>query len=122
MNAAIFASVLLASRLPSTLHVFAIIALATQLFALSPLLRQSIKVHTNWPIYDSALETMVQSDSDVLTATYLWKTTLAIYMGVYDNDFPSIGNDFEHVGCVVCKWYCFHRICLSSFHYLKSEI
>jgi phosphatidylinositol glycan class C protein len=44
LNAAIFASVLLASRLPSTLHVFAIVALATQLFAMSPLLRNSLKV------------------------------------------------------------------------------
>lgn len=49
LNAAMFASVLLASRLPSTLHVFALVALATQLFAMSPMLRRSLRVRAVWP-------------------------------------------------------------------------
>lgn len=44
LNAAIFASVLLASRLPSNLHVFALISIAIEIFALFPILRHYIKV------------------------------------------------------------------------------
>ena len=36
LNAAVFASVLLAARLPSTTHVFAVMALAVQMFVLLP--------------------------------------------------------------------------------------
>ncbi|KAG8986176.1 hypothetical protein FRB90_004180, partial [Tulasnella sp. 427] len=43
MNAAIAASVVLASRLTSNLHVFALVLYAVQLFALFPLLRQRIQ-------------------------------------------------------------------------------
>jgi phosphatidylinositol glycan class C protein len=43
LNAAIFASVILVSRLPSVLHVFAIMIIAIELFALFPYLRRSVK-------------------------------------------------------------------------------
>ena len=44
LNAAIFASVLLGSRLPSTVHVFALIFLAIILFALFPIMRHHLRV------------------------------------------------------------------------------
>jgi len=44
LNASIFASVCLASRLPSSWHVFATVAFAMQLFALFPSLRRQLKV------------------------------------------------------------------------------
>ncbi|KAJ7377787.1 hypothetical protein OS493_026354 [Desmophyllum pertusum] len=44
LNAAIFASVCLASRLPSSWHVFATVTFAMQLFALFPSLRRQIKM------------------------------------------------------------------------------
>ncbi len=44
INAAIFASVLLASRLESDMHVFGLILYAVEWFALFPILRRSIKV------------------------------------------------------------------------------
>jgi len=43
LNAAIFASVLLGSRLPSNLHVFVLISYAIELFALFPLMRHHLK-------------------------------------------------------------------------------
>ncbi|XP_015749922.1 PREDICTED: phosphatidylinositol N-acetylglucosaminyltransferase subunit C-like isoform X2 [Acropora digitifera] len=45
LNASIFASVCLASRLPSSWHVFATVAFAMQLFALFPSLRRQLKMH-----------------------------------------------------------------------------
>jgi len=47
LNAAIFASVLLVSRLPSVPHVFAIISVAIELFALLPMLRRSVKMYSS---------------------------------------------------------------------------
>jgi phosphatidylinositol N-acetylglucosaminyltransferase subunit C len=44
MNAAISASVVLASRLPDDLSVFALILFAVQLFALYPILRRRLQV------------------------------------------------------------------------------
>lgn len=44
LNASIFASVCLASRLPSSWHVFATVTFAMQLFALFPSLRRQLKV------------------------------------------------------------------------------
>ena len=44
LNASIFASVCLASRLPSSFHVFATVILAMQMFALFPSLRRQLKV------------------------------------------------------------------------------
>ena len=49
-NAAIFASVLLASRLTSNLHVFGLILFAIEWFALFPILRRSLKVITTFLI------------------------------------------------------------------------
>ncbi|KAG8952750.1 hypothetical protein FRC04_003673 [Tulasnella sp. 424] len=49
MNAAISASVVLASRLTSNLHVFALVLYAVQLFALFPLLRQRIQYRASVP-------------------------------------------------------------------------
>ena len=46
LNAAIFAAVLLASRLPSSAHVFVFVALAIQLFALFPILRDFLRVRS----------------------------------------------------------------------------
>lgn len=46
LNAAMFAAVLLASRLPSTTHVFMFIVLAIQLFALFPVFRDFIRVRS----------------------------------------------------------------------------
>jgi phosphatidylinositol glycan class C protein len=46
LNAAIFSAVLLASRLPSALHVFVFVALAIQLFALFPILRDFLRVRS----------------------------------------------------------------------------
>lgn len=43
LNAAIFASVLLASRLPSVLQVFGLVALAVLLFTFLPMVRFEIK-------------------------------------------------------------------------------
>lgn len=48
LNASIFASVCLASRLPSTLHAFATVILAMQLFALWPTLRKRLKKELPW--------------------------------------------------------------------------
>ena len=44
LNASIFASVCLASRLPSSWHVFVTVTFAMQLFALFPSLRRQLKV------------------------------------------------------------------------------
>ena len=44
LNAAIFASVCLASRLPSALHAFVIVFFAVQMFALFPEVRTRCKV------------------------------------------------------------------------------
>jgi len=46
LNAAIFASVLLASRLNSTLHVFSLISVSIEVFALSPILFHHIKKYS----------------------------------------------------------------------------
>ncbi|RYG50693.1 hypothetical protein EON67_04805 [archaeon] len=46
LNAAIFAAALLASRLPSTIHVFVFVCLAIQLFALFPLFRDYIRIRS----------------------------------------------------------------------------
>jgi len=46
LNAAIFASVLLVSRLPSVFHVYSVICVAIELFALFPILRRSLKVYS----------------------------------------------------------------------------
>lgn len=43
LNAAIFGSVLLASRLPTRVHVFGLVSLAVNWFALFPLLRSAIR-------------------------------------------------------------------------------
>lgn len=43
LNAAIFASVLLASRVPSNLHVFGLISIAIELFALFPIIRHYLR-------------------------------------------------------------------------------
>ncbi|XP_030853646.1 phosphatidylinositol N-acetylglucosaminyltransferase subunit C [Strongylocentrotus purpuratus] len=48
LNASIFASVCLASRLPTTLHAFATVILAMQLFALWPTLRKRLKKEVPW--------------------------------------------------------------------------
>ena len=45
LNAAIFASVCLASRLPSAFHAFVIVFFAVQVFALFPEVRMKCKVH-----------------------------------------------------------------------------
>ncbi|CAH3025571.1 unnamed protein product, partial [Porites evermanni] len=45
LNASIFASVCLASRLPSSWHVFVTVILAMQMFALFPSLRRQLKMH-----------------------------------------------------------------------------
>lgn len=44
LNAAIFASVCLASRLPTMWHAFATVTLAVEIFALWPVLRRQLKV------------------------------------------------------------------------------
>jgi len=44
LNAVIFASVLLGSRLPSNLHVFVLISYAIELFALFPIMRHHLKI------------------------------------------------------------------------------
>ncbi|GAM28491.1 hypothetical protein SAMD00019534_116670 [Acytostelium subglobosum LB1] len=46
LNAAIFASVLLSSRLHSNIHVFVLITFAIQMFALFPIVRHHIKRHS----------------------------------------------------------------------------
>ncbi len=44
LNAAIFASVCMASRLPTTWHAFATVTVAVEMFALWPILRRKLKV------------------------------------------------------------------------------
>ncbi len=44
LNAAVFASVLLGSRLQTDLHVFGIVSFAIEIFALFPILRHHMKV------------------------------------------------------------------------------
>ncbi|KAN0012174.1 hypothetical protein ACTFIU_007472 [Dictyostelium citrinum] len=46
LNAAIFASVLLGSRLPSNIHVFVLISYAIETFALFPIFRHHLKRHS----------------------------------------------------------------------------
>jgi phosphatidylinositol glycan class C protein len=46
LNAAMFAAVLLASRLPTTIDVFVFVVLAIQLFALFPIVRDFIRVRS----------------------------------------------------------------------------
>ena len=46
LNAAIFASVLLTSRLPSNIHVFALLSIAIEMFALFPILRHHLKQYS----------------------------------------------------------------------------
>lgn len=45
LNAAIFASICLASRLPTTWHAFSLVTFAFELFALWPILRRNLKIH-----------------------------------------------------------------------------
>lgn len=47
LNAAIFASVLLTSRLSSIYHVFAVVYLAIELFALFPIMRYHLMASTD---------------------------------------------------------------------------
>eukprot|EP01116_Phalansterium_solitarium_P003369 TRINITY_DN14188_c0_g1_i2.p1 TRINITY_DN14188_c0_g1~~TRINITY_DN14188_c0_g1_i2.p1 ORF type:complete len:455 (-),score=83.66 TRINITY_DN14188_c0_g1_i2:76-1440(-) len=46
LNAAMFASVLLASRLPSNAHVFALVSIAIEVFALGPIVRHHVRRHS----------------------------------------------------------------------------
>jgi len=46
LNAAIFATVLLVSRMPTVLHVYAVICAAIELFALFPIFRHSLKLYS----------------------------------------------------------------------------
>jgi phosphatidylinositol glycan class C protein len=46
LNAAIFASVLLGSRLPSNLHVFVLVSVAIEMFALFPIMRHYLKKYS----------------------------------------------------------------------------
>ncbi|KAL6072763.1 putative Phosphatidylinositol Nacetylglucosaminyltransferase subunit c [Balamuthia mandrillaris] len=48
LNAAIFLSVLMASRLSTSTHVFALLIAAVQIFAISPIIRHHIKRYAFW--------------------------------------------------------------------------
>lgn len=78
LNAAIFASVLLASRLPSTIHVFVFIVLAIQLFALFPIMRDYIRVRSDYThLWVAAILAGITLIMLLLTSTLL----AIIYMG-----------------------------------------
>eukprot|EP00667_Euglena_gracilis_P021655 EG_transcript_23812 len=66
VNAATFSSVLLASRLPSSLHAFSILALSMLLFGLYPVLQRHLKMHSirgflaaTWLLFGVALVSLL---------------------------------------------------------------
>ena len=68
LNSATFASVCLASRLPTVWHVFVTILFAISLFALGPLTRLKLKVHTAIVDDSSSIEAeQLSLHSDVAT-------------------------------------------------------
>eukprot|EP01128_Nolandella_sp_AFSM9_P000567 TRINITY_DN10718_c0_g1_i1.p1 TRINITY_DN10718_c0_g1~~TRINITY_DN10718_c0_g1_i1.p1 ORF type:complete len:331 (-),score=29.54 TRINITY_DN10718_c0_g1_i1:153-1145(-) len=71
LNAAIFASIILVSRLPSIHHTFAMVLIAIELFALLPILRHIIKV------YGTSMDLLFTwSAASITTLTFLPISTL----------------------------------------------
>ena len=87
LNAAMFAAVLLASRLPSTTHVFVFVLLAIQLFAVFPTVRDFIRVRS-----DAAHHAFTASIVALTFCLFLLSSTLLA--GVYVAACAFI--------CVVC--------------------
>ncbi|KAI9343450.1 phosphatidylinositol N-acetylglucosaminyltransferase subunit C [Zopfochytrium polystomum] len=68
INASMFASVLLASRLPTALHVFSFMSLAVEVFALFPILRRALR--------------NISPASDVLMAILLTAASTGLFFSV----------------------------------------
>eukprot|EP01130_Rhizamoeba_saxonica_P013865 TRINITY_DN5967_c0_g1_i2.p1 TRINITY_DN5967_c0_g1~~TRINITY_DN5967_c0_g1_i2.p1 ORF type:complete len:267 (-),score=24.73 TRINITY_DN5967_c0_g1_i2:117-917(-) len=93
LNAAIFASVCLVSRLPSTVHVFAIMFLAIEIFALSPMLRHHLKKYSYWLDKVSSLILFASS-------IYLLKNISLVFTWMY-----VLSVSFISVICPICLVY-----------------
>jgi phosphatidylinositol glycan class C protein len=78
VNAATFASVLLASRLPSALHAFSILALAMMLFGLYPVLQRHLK---KWSVQWFLATTCVLVTIAAVSLFYVIKV-LAVLFGI----------------------------------------
>jgi phosphatidylinositol glycan class C protein len=89
LNAAIFAAVLLASRLPSTTHVFVFLVLAIQLFALFPIMRDYIRVRSEYThLWVAALLctltlALLLATSTLLAVLYLGGTAFIAFVCPY---------------------------------------
>ena len=95
MNAAVFASVLLAARLPSTPHVFAICFLATQTFVLLPAHSRAVSRSLS-----SAQHLGVAACVVLLTASMLLVTVSKLLAGCYLLGILTI--------TVACPWLLVH--------------
>lgn len=72
LNAAMFAAVLLSSRLSSTIHVFIFIVLAIQLFALFPIMRDYVRVRSEYThLWVTIILTIITVILLLLTSTLL---------------------------------------------------
>ena len=86
LNAAMFAAVLLASRLPTSLHVLALMVLAVSLFGLYPLALQDFKVSAPQcpppylPLAQLSFAEQVQVEHGSLQLSYLLAALLAVVM------------------------------------------
>ena len=89
LNAAIFASVCLASRLPTTRHAFATVTFAVVMFALWPELRRRFRVKYTIQAY----KTNKNYSSKGMAFHFLYITVTKISMALlFQDSFPSSHN------------------------------
>ena len=114
LNASIFASVCLASRLPTSFHAFVVVSLAVVMFALFPDFRLRIKVYTS-PSYIPG--TSLHSSQSLVKCIY--KHTAVVL------ELSSSLYTKEHVGTdclreVHCQWYILLIVCMTGVNIVYS--
>lgn len=111
LNAAMFASVLLASRLPSTLHVFAVVALSIELFALFPIMRRCILVRSKRAYLSFTFGLFVLAGALLASLS-----TVVAYVFLLGVAFITLGAPMimlvlqKHKRCVICAVPCWVRV------------
>lgn len=114
MNAAISASVVLASRLDSDLSVFALVLLAVQIFALSPLLRRQLSVRELLSLIQTVYLHRSPAYSSSIPCFYHW---VIIYYFNYFDECP-----FQYSRRDRCKHPLLYHLCCSCTSSLGTEI
>jgi hypothetical protein len=109
LNAAIFASVLLASRLPSNLHVFALISIAIEVFALFPIMRHHLKVK----IISLAL---------LICLDILYRLSQLAYHSNDIDDILFVLYNFQNGGGNVHSGHSIYIVCVPTLACLYSEV